>query len=251
MRALKSYILWVAISLVAAVGFAACGSGGNRNDQGVAFTFLGWYWDTAGETGASGASVGLSEINPEEPAAPSQGTGGMVLLYAGVENHLTAQALRVERIVHSYYIPGATVQPPQTSVAAPAQLDPARTIGSGGTGGGTGGTGGGIDVNPDSSLPDSFCSGGTCATKAYIGVPIIPPAVREFIALNREQFPEAPFVMVVNSYATGVTSAGSSIESNPVEIEITIAPDNIIPPTGGSDSSGSSASSSSLSGEEG
>ena len=49
-------------------------------------------------------------------------------IYAGLVNNLNDQFVRVERIRHSYYIPGANVQPPSTSIAAPFLLDAADAV---------------------------------------------------------------------------------------------------------------------------
>ena len=171
-----------------------CGDS-SRNDQGASFTFFGWFEDSTGTIGRSGFITPLTDT-----AGP-----GIGISYLGVQNNLAGQGIRIQRVYHEYIIPGATISVPDTSVAAPAYLGPA---------------------NPeaiDTTLPDTF-GGETLGTVAYIGVPVIPAAIQEFIVLNKEQFPEPPFVMTVRSKVVGLTSAGQELISNPIEIDVHFTP---------------------------
>jgi hypothetical protein len=195
-----------------------CGSSTN-NDQGVVFTHLGYYQDFAEDcgdipTGMTGAIVPLS--------SPFEGFGSFheVLSVLGFSNSLAGQTLRVQRVFFDYEIPGATKQPPSTSWVLSSTLGPA---------GGDDDEEGGSTI--DSSLPEHF---GSQCNQVYAQVPIVTTQVMEWINLNRHSLPEAPFTMIVSSYATGLTSAGDRYDTNVEQIILDFTPDNIIPPTDGS-----------------
>lgn len=204
----KVRLLVAALTLVLLATALGCGSS-SRNDQGVSFTFFGWFGDSSGSVGVSTLAVPIAGPNPE-----ATGFGRDVVAYAGLQNNLLGQFIRVERIFHSYSVPGASEKIPDTSVAVPG------TLGSAGD-------------QDASTLPAGAASFGSGGNVGYFGALVVPRSVREFIALNRDAFPEPPFVMVVSSYASGVTSSGSRLDSNQLEIEVIIEPEIIIPPTEG------------------
>ena len=212
----------VSITMIGAllVGGIGCGDS-TSNDQGVAFTFLGWFADTTGLVGVTTSAMPLSgNVESSDPETGAPGFVSGPAFFAGLQNNLTGQFIRVDRMHHEYYVPGASTQPPDTSVGVPVTLGPAPGAGP-------------EDV--DSSLPSSF---ETVGNVSYAGAFLVPANVREFIVLNKNQFPEPPFILVVTSYASGVTSAGLRYDSNRIEFEILVEPDVLITPTPGTDIGG-------------
>ncbi len=230
MRALKNKNGRLLIALVATLAFtfiSGCG-GSSRNDQGTSMTFLGWYQSaptsaTSNAPGLSGAYMNIA-ASVDEGSSGIGSIGGEVLGFAAFTNHLGGQTVRMQRVFHTYYVPGGTTNIPDTSVASPAVLGPAEI------------NEGNQDLGENSSLPPSA---NAIAETQYVQIPIVPASTREFIALNRNNFPEPPFVLVVTSYGSGVTSAGIRIDSNPVEFEVTVLPEVIITPPEGVDPSAS------------
>ena len=207
----------VSITMMAAlfVGGIGCGDSSN-NDQGVAFTFLGWFADTTGLIGITTAAIPLSgnvESSDPETGFPGFTTGPAY--FAGLQNNMTGQFIRVDRMHHEYYVPGASTNPPDTSVGVPVTLGPAPGAGP---------------ENVDSSLPGSL---DTVGNVSYAGAFLLPANVREFMVINKNQFPEPPFILVVTSYASGVTSSGQRFDSNRIEFEFLVEPDVLITPTPG------------------
>ena len=210
MKLLHKYTPGILLSAILALALISCGDS-TRNDQGVSFTFLGWYQNVNGSIGATFYSAPLSSITGE-----SGGERGDITSFAGVQNHLTGQTVRVRRVYHSYVIPGSSISIPSTAVTLTAVLAPTGTIDE--------------TFNSESTLPESFNSGETI----YYGeVPLVPASIRSFLNLNRSELPELPFTMIVRSYAEGVTSAGNTITTNDVDIEVIFTADVIIPPTSG------------------
>ena len=209
----KGYLV-VTVSLVLLTLLAlGCGSS-TRNDQGVSFTFFGWFADIEGTAGAESVAMPIGGVNPE-----TAGFENDVVLYAGLQNNLTGQFIRVERLFHTFYVPGSTISIPDTSVSVPGVISPSSLASS----------------DSNSSLPAGASQfGENGGNVIFAGALLVPRSVREFISLNRNNFPEPPFVMIVTSYASGVTSAGKRMDSNEVEIEVVVEPEVIITPTEGS-----------------
>jgi hypothetical protein len=209
MKALKNNIVKFILITIALIYFS-CGDS-VRNDQGVSFTFLGWFQDTTGDVGATGFITPLSSSASEVGGETTDVFG-----FAGLQNHLSGQSIRVQRVHHTYVVPGTNLNVPTTVVALSTVLAPTGAIDE--------------DFNSDSSLPESHNSGEVIS---YSGIPVITAAVRSYLNLNRTQLPELPFVMIVRSYAVGITSAGRSLTSNDVETQIYFTEDVAIPPTSG------------------
>ncbi|RIL12176.1 MAG: hypothetical protein DCC75_00900 [Proteobacteria bacterium] len=190
------------------IGLLGCGGGGSNNDQGVSFTLLGFFADSSGGTGELGRSVPLS-TDPESEAQAS----GAIFTTAGVQNNLSNQVIRTDRALMSYYIDGAELQPPSTTVAFSSILAPAAPDGS-------------------SSLPPGFGNG---QTVVYGNFPIVPSDIMAWLNLNRALLPELPFHMTVTVTISGVTTAGDRLETNSATYTVQFTPDVVIPPSGGSD----------------
>jgi hypothetical protein len=212
------------------LSLSGCGDD-TRNDQGVSFTFLGWFNDTSGTVGVTAIAAPLSGSNPEVPTDQGGTIGGIIAKYAGLQNNLSGQTIRAERAYHSYFVPGASIQPPSTSVSVALTLGPASENDD-------------LPFEGESTLPGNLSKRGDVG---YAGVPVVTADVRDFINMNRERFPEPPFVMEVTTYVSGVTSAGNRLETNEFQIEVIWTPDNVVAPTSGGASSGSGSSSSAAS----
>ena len=221
----------IVVVLVAGLLFG-CGES-RRNDQGTSFTFAGWY-KTPGKDNTFEEAVGytalvapLSDANPESV----EGGDNAVNALAALQNNLTNQTIRAERVYHSYYIPGATIQPPDTSTSIAATLGPASNNAGGGE----------EEEDDDSGLPfgaDTTLPGNLTNVPdlVFAGAAVVTADIRTFVNTNRMHMPEPPFVMEVVSYISGVSSSGYRYETNKMQIEVIWTPDNIIPPAeGGSD----------------
>lgn len=202
--------------LTGAFALTGCG-GSSNNDQGVAFTNLGFYsTDDEGvceEAGITTAVVGLSDLTSEGPL-----TFSSVGTCLGVQNNMSTQFIRTQRVRLSYWVEGAVENPPDTIVAFTNVLGPVRTEG-----------GEGEQTGPSSSLPPGF----SAPNQVIAGTVILPAEVRAWMSLNRDLLPEPPFSMVATAVVVGITSAGDQLESNPADIFVEIVPsDEVIQPSG-------------------
>ena len=170
----------------------SCGDS-NRNDQGVSFTFLGWFQDAEGDIGRTSFP----------PTPLSDAAGGELTAFAGVQNNLAGEFIRVNRVFHEYIVPGAEISIPGTSVSLGLNVGPADAENSNST-------------LPVTSEQDSVVFG---------NVPVVPVEIREFLALNRSQLPSLPFTMIVRSQAEGTTSGGRSLTTNFIEIDVVFSAD--------------------------
>lgn len=185
-----SKILILAMVLV----LASCGDS-TRNDQGVSFTFFGWFTDTEGETGVTSTRLPLS--------VSTDFSDENTILYAGLQNNLVGQFIQLDSVQNSYYIPGASITIPSTTYGVSSLIGPAAQEGG------------------SSTLPDGFEQGNVL----YAGVYIITPQVMEFIQLSREYLPEPPFTMIITSKFHGTTSSGKGITTNEVQFAVTFFSD--------------------------
>lgn len=217
----------VVIGLGLAALVAGCGS--SSNDQGISFTNLGFY-DPDSTTSACEGGRPLVSVNvplSSEDDGTDSG-GGEVRAVVALQNNLSGQFVRLDRATIRYFASGASTQPPATSIAISGLLGPATedeetdtdsSTGNGGTSGGT------------TTLPDTV-SNANCAD---FDVPVVPASVVSFVNLNRDAFPELPFVMEVTFVAAGITSAGDRIESNSQTLRVQFTRDLVIEPTPGAD----------------
>lgn len=231
MRALSRLVYVISVAILA-LSLSSCGSA-NPNDQGMAFTLIGWS-DSGTEPNRSGASVTLGVDTETEPQPPG------VLIFAIIQNNLTNQGIRTDRALISYYVEGASTQPPSTTQAFPAVLGPAAsTTGGGGTTAEAGGTSsaGGSGVGGsfgEGSLPPGFTS---IANLMGVEFPIVPPDVMAWLNLNRNALPELPFQMTAYVVISGVTTAGNRIETNMLPFPMMFNADQVITPESGGGSS--------------
>ena len=171
---------------------ASCGDA-SRNDQGVSFTFLGWFQDGTGDVGRTSF--------PPTPLADAAGIG--LTAFAGLQNNLAGEFIRVNRVHHEYIIPGADIAIPGTSVSAGGNIGPA-------------------DIeNSNSTLPVTSAQESISFGEVFV----VPLEIREFLVLNRSSLPSLPFTMIVRSQAEGTTSGGRSLTSNFIEIDVIFTSD--------------------------
>lgn len=207
MKFLKEHGKLLAVSFTLAAVLFGCGSA--SNDQGVSFSLMGYFAGlpedssdcTKSPAGVSGLSIPLSSSGLETGLTDSD-----VLVYLGLSNNIVTQTLRTQRVYFSYYIPGAAVQPPSTSVALSVFMPALAPTTSGGS------------TNAE-----------TC-NKAYAGVAVVPASVRSWINFHREYLPQPPFSMIVTTTVDAISSAGDAYTSNDADLDITWLPDNPIGP---------------------
>jgi hypothetical protein len=216
---MKKISLVLGLALTAAVGFVACGDS-TRNNQGTSFTFLGWYQPELDEDG-----------NPDPQGEPEAVTGLYYSLdnpavdftaYAGIQNNLYGEALRVQRIHYNYEVIGSSIQVPSTEVVINWFLGPSVDNSNGA-------------FDQESTLPDSFQGGDEgedFSPKGYVEVPMLPAALKNFLSLNRNRLPQTPFSLVVRSSASGVSTAGRQMRSNDFDFEIVVVEQGVNPDSG-------------------
>lgn len=230
-RSMKRF-LGVAVAIVAVASLAslvACGSA--NNDQGVAFTFLGYFQeagDRSGEIpeGLVGLSAPLSDTISQESASESH--GGALTAFVGLQNNLSGQFIRVKRIYFSYAIAGASLQPPDTSLPLSGVIGPGETESEG-----EDEEQGGPEEN-ESSLPDTFA--GDAGPRYFVETLVVPPAVMSWLSFNRDSLPELPFTMVVTAQIEGIASGADVLLTNKEDLVVNFLPDNAIEPVPGSGS---------------
>jgi len=206
--------------LTGLIGIVGCllmvvGCDSVRNDQGVTFTALGWFdveqSDICIPTSVN-QEVGRSQVlqpfgdTPVLTACPD-------IIAIGLQNNLCCQGIRSERLLMDFFIPGAVVQPPSTALVLPGVLSPSESAQGGQQGDGDLG-----DAGPSSSLPEGF--GNDNSIVYWILANPVPQSVVEWISLNRDKLPAAPFEMIITARATGVTTAGDRQSTNYIDLGV-------------------------------
>lgn len=256
----KIYVV-AGVAALSAVAIACGGNGASNNDQGMSVTFLGLFnstnlSDAAGGGGGGmtpgnqgcgqlpsvfiGGSFRLGEAEPEPNNSTTDtnlsGTNeaGAYVSVVGVQNNLYGQVFRADRVYIDYYIPGASAQPPSTSVPVSLLAGPAESAASnvGAGGGATGSTvrDPGIRRPAYTSLPPSLAN---ICNRALAQVTVVPAAVREWLNFNRDRTPEAPYKMEVTIRVSGLTSSGDRLDTNDGTFDFEILPETFIVPTDG------------------
>jgi hypothetical protein len=197
MRRLLSPLVGVGLALFV----TGCGTASN-NDQGVSFTNLGFF-STDDEGVCEDRGIGGLAI----PLGSAAGDGGITNGFTciGIQNNLSGQFIRTDRAMISYFVAGASVQPPSTVVALTTVLGPGST-------------------GPDSTLPDGVKN----PSQVIAGFNILPADIRTYISLNRADFPELPFTLIATVTVSGITSAGDRLDSNESSIGIELTTDTPI-----------------------
>ena len=208
----------IQLSLLAVIlsgGALLYGCGSSNNDQGVSFTALGYNsmdedLKCDPETFITGMSIPISAGTTEETLANA---GQAIYSCINLQNNMSTQFVRVERVFHEFFIEGASIQPPTSSAPVSIVVGPAAGASGTPTAGG-------------SSLPQGF----EAANNVSAPFIAVPAEVMEWIVLNRNVLPEPPFTMGVTHYVTGITSAGDRLNTNKLTMFVVVTPDVIIPP---------------------
>lgn len=258
----KIYVV-AGVAALSAVAIACGGNGASNNDQGMSVTFLGLFNSTnLAQAGAGGGAGGITPGNQGCGQLPSVFVGGSFRLgeaqpepnnsttetnlsgtnesgayvsVIGVQNNLYGQVFRADRVYIDYYIPGASAQPPSTSVPVSLLAGPAEsatTVQGGGAGGTTGSTlrDPGIRRPAYTSLPPALAN---ICNRALAQVTVVPAAVREWLNFNRDLTPEAPYKMEVTIRVSGLTSSGNRVDTNDGTFDFEILPETFVVPTDG------------------
>lgn len=194
------------IAIVCVLGLVSCGGGGTNNDQGVAFTLLGF--SSQGSCTAGTADPNLTGLNvPFSEAIEDAGSSGGLVVGFNMRNNLCKQFIRTDQVFMDYFIPGAAVQPPSSASALGAFMD--------------------------ATFDD--CDGeitGASASEACGETKVVPAQVRQWMILNRASLPELPFTMQIRATVSGITSAGDRLETNEAILNVQFLTDLVIEPGG-------------------
>ena len=189
--------LTILLSVGLIVGLTSCGAGGTNNNQGRSFRANGYCADVGCGDGETGRIVPLST---DASALSGSVQGGLltelipldgqtVITFMEIQNFLSEQFIRVDRIDCAYTVPGAD----------PGLFIPDDSFAVGGTleGTGTGGESVGI-----------------------FGFEILSPDFFAFLNASRNSLPLLPFRIVATCSSTGVTSGGDTLTTNPLNYTI-------------------------------
>lgn len=239
-------------ALLASSLMLGCGGGGANNDQGVSFQLIGFAatpcgGGQGGQGGGGGQVAGQSEIVVflSEGFESQDEADFDTTTCAQLQNNMTTQFVRTERVFVEYYVEGATKQPPSTSSLLPVSLAPIGGVNGVGVGGGAQGgegqvgqpTGSGAVFPPQgapgSTLPPSLgggqqggAGGGqggqqggqgggvVLANSSSAEFSILPATVKKWMVFNRDSLPNPPFQMEMIVYACGTTSSGDELCTN-------------------------------------
>lgn len=191
-RRKTNYIKMVlTLSVLVAVlvsGVAGCGDSGTNNDQGTSFMAIGYYDDAAGTVGRNGDSIPLYA-----DVSPLNFDGMAYYTWMGITNRLSRQFIRIVRIDCNYHAEGSFIKIPSDSFAFSTVLGPAAGTAE--------------DANPaNANLPST----------SYAGFQLLSPDIFTFLNNNRTYLPSLPFRMIATCSATGVTQAGNTMTTNPL-----------------------------------
>jgi hypothetical protein len=268
-QATKRHVYQFMAALGACVAVVSCGgNGASNNDQGMSVTFLGLFNSnrlttstvtggaggvglTPGQLGCGqlpagiiGAYIQLGEIGPEPGGTltPTNLSGtdpaGAFVAVVGIQNNLYGQAFRAERLLLDFYVPGASEQPPSTSVPISLIAGPAESAQNsvGGQANQNNQNNQNQTMNPGlrrpifTSLPPSFSN---LCNRALSQATIVPASIREWLNFNRDLLPPAPFKLEVVMRVSGLTSSGDRLETNDVVLDVDVLPETYV--VGGGD----------------
>jgi hypothetical protein len=172
----------------------AFGCGSTGGDTGSSFTFFGFYMDSTGKEGCDGLSAPLA-------ALIDTGNSFDLIPAAGLQNNITGQYIRVQRLFISYNIVGLATVPPLATFPLSQIIGPAAMSNAG--------------TGVDTSLPDNAGSN----TKGmpnivYAEFSIIPQSMRTWLRNNQGILPARPFVLEATVQARGTTSSGDEVDTN-------------------------------------
>ncbi len=199
------------------------GCGSASNDQGVSFTLVGFGAYDIDETTQRVTCLEdeFTNLLTVPLSDGTESTPNTIFSCLVVQHSMPAVTVRTEVVNLSYQIAGASIQPPSTTTRGTIVLPSAKTSDSAGSTGGTSGTSG---TSGGTGTVTNFVS------KASIPVNIVPPSIREWLSLNRNSLPEAPYSMDIIVSVTGVTSAGDQLTTNEAYLQSTVVQDVPVDP---------------------
>jgi len=229
----KKLKIWsVSGSVLLAAFLISCGTATNNN-QGVTFNLLGFFAGSGEGSGCGTLPTGDLGQALTLDASTTDGSlrSSGVITFAGLENANIGTFIRVDRVYMNYNIEGASSQPPSTSLPFNLLLNAAGNTNTGPNN---------SNKNSGSSLPPGYTDGtAVCGFGEFF---IVPPDIQQWIILNQGSLPEAPFLMTVEVYFTGITSAGDRFDSNTASYNVYVQAAPIISATPGSGDGSSSSS---------
>jgi hypothetical protein len=193
-----------------ALGLLLNGCGSSPNDQGVSFTLLGFGQLTTDESTGRSECSSTTFTNLVDVALSDITEGnGVIIGCPVIQNNMTNVTVRSERVNLSFFIAGATDQPPSSSTAATLVLGPVTSTS-------------GDDTTTDTNAIDS---------RGAVPVNLVPQATRAWLSENRASLPNPPFSMDITVTVSGVTSAGDQLVSNQALIQANVTNDLPINPS--------------------
>ena len=202
----------IGIACAASVIILACGgNGAANNDQGVAVTLIGVYGSVTFSGKCSDTITATSAVTSIVLGDSDKSTGATI----GVQNNLSGQFFRANRIFLDYFIPGAALQPPSTNLPVTLLAGPAEASKPGG------GQAGGAVATPVSSLPPTFTRH---CNLAFTSAIIVPAVITEWLNVNSASLPAAPYILEVTARVAGISSSGTAYETNTEYIPIDVLP---------------------------
>lgn len=174
-----------------------CGSTTN-NDQGTSFLAFGWsdLSDTPPTPNVSGVSVALATDAPQLTTASGLALeGSMFTVGIALQNRLTTQFIRLDRIDCAYNIEGSDISIPNESVNVSAVLGPTAEDGT-------------TTSSANNGLVTEF------GNSVYTGFPVLTTDIISYLNVNKNSLPQLPFRMIARCHAIGVTQAGDVLTTN-------------------------------------
>ncbi len=179
----------ILISLASITALASCG-GSSNNDQGTSFTAFGFFKDSTGDAGDAGNILPLFT-----DVSPTQTDGLYATTFIGVQNNLSSQFIRVDRIDCRYEVEGSFIEVPNDSFPSNIVL-------------------GALPSTDQTTTPTTGTN--TISNQGYSEFIVVSPDIYSFLNNNKSYLPELPFRMTATCDATGVTQAGDVLTSNPL-----------------------------------
>ncbi len=212
---IKKYAI-IGIACATSVIILACGgNGASNNEQGVAVTLIGVYGSVTFSGECSDTIVVTAAVTSIVLGDSDKSTGATI----GVQNNLSGQFFRADRIFLDYFIPGAALQPPSTNLPVTLLAGPAEASNQGG--GAANGPDRGLRDPNFTSLPPTFTRH---CNVAFTSAIIVPPVVTEWLNVNSASLPAAPYILEVTARITGISSSGTVYETNTEYIPIDVLP---------------------------
>lgn len=219
-RGMTKALLASILGLGLVAGAISCGGQTTNNDQGTSFLAFGYFTPGTETTPISFVDALLAPDTAVIVAAndgiPFQADGNRVVVKLGVQNRLTNQFIRLERIECDYGIPGASplLSIPSDSfntaviISASPQDDTTATD----------------DTTTTSTaplpVPVEGPEGAESGSAAFAAFQIVSPDIMSYINVNRNLLPELPFRLNATCRAVGVSQAGDVFVTNDLQFQI-------------------------------